>query len=493
MKRIVLVTVLGLACFAHAAERLESLVRVNLDGAVGEASGEALERKADKPNLIVILSDDQGYADVGCYGAEGFKTPVLDKMAKEGVRFTSFYAAPWCSPARASLMTGSHYQRVGVTCPINHPEIGLRGDEITIAEHLKDEGYATALIGKWHLGLHESMMPVAQGFNTFSGIPLSHIRQSKTEHTDGPKAYYRRQWRKMAAGKEDEVEFNSNETLFTQRITNESLDFIRGNRDQPFFLLMSHAQVHYEVLASKDFKGTSNRGVWGDAIQELDFSVGEVLRTLHKLGIEDNTLVIYVSDNGPQHAHSSTNPLRGRKGQTLEGGLRVPCIMRWPGRIPEGIVCNETASIMDVFPTFVRLISSEMPTDRVIDGKDIWPLMTESNAKTPHNAYYYYRGSYGEFQTGDDTSATLTGVRSGPWKLHLGRDGQWALYNLETDVGETKDCSKQHKQVRQRLEEMLGQARADLGDKGVRGANARSLGKVSEREGQRIGRKYRGL
>jgi len=449
--------------------------------------------KKERPNLVVILTDDQGYADVGCYGAKGFKTPVLDKMAKEGVQFTSFYAAPWCSPSRASLMTGSHYQRVGLTCPINHPEIGLRGDEITIAEHLKDEGYATALIGKWHLGLHESMMPVAQGFDYFSGIPLSHIRQSKTEHTDGPKAYYRRQWRKMAAGKEDEVEFNSDETLFTQRITNESLDFIRANRDKPFFLLMSHAQVHYEVLASKDFKGKSNKGVWGDAIQEMDFSVGEVLKTLRKLGIEEDTLVIYVSDNGPQHADGSAKPFSGRKGQTLEGGLRVPCIMRWPGKIPEGIVCDQTASIMDIFPTFARLIGSDMPTDRVIDGKDIWPLMTDSNAKTPHKAYYYYRGSYGEFQTGDDTSATLTGVRSGPWKLHLGRDGKWSMYNLETDVGEEMDCSKQNPKVRERLEKLLDQARADLGDKGIRGTGTRPLGKVSEKEGQRIGRKYRGF
>ena len=154
--------------------------------------------KKDKPNLIVILSDDQGYADVGCYGAKDFKTPVLDKMAKEGARFTSFYAAPWCSPSRASLMTGCHYQRVGVTCPINSPELGLNSKEITIAELLKENGYKTAIIGKWHLGLHESMMPIAQGFDYFSGIPLSHIRQSKTEHTDGPNAYYRRQWRKMA-------------------------------------------------------------------------------------------------------------------------------------------------------------------------------------------------------------------------------------------------------------------------------------------------------
>jgi len=447
----------------------------------------------DKPNLIVILSDDQGYADVGCYGAQGFKTPVIDKMAEEGVRFTSFYAAPWCSPSRASLMTGSHYQRVGVTCPINHPQIGLHPDEVTIAEHLKADGYATALIGKWHLGLHESMSPIAQGFDYFSGIPLSHIRQSKTEHTDGPKAYYRRQWRTMQPGKKDVVEYNSDETLFTQRITNESLEFIRANRDKSFFLFMSHAQVHYEVLASKDFKGKSNKGVWGDAIQELDFSVGQILKTLRKLGIEDNTLVIFLSDNGPQHADGSAKPFRGLKGNTLEGGLRVPCVMRWPGKIPEGIVCDETASIMDIFPTFARLTGGDMPKGRVIDGKDIWPLMTKRNAKTPHKAYYYYRGNYGKFQKGDDASATLAGVRSGPWKLHLGSDGKWSLYHLKTDVSENKDCSKQYPRVRQRLEKLLDKAGEDLGDKGKKGSGARPLGKISKEEGLRIGRKYRGV
>ena len=448
----------------------------------------------DKPNLIVILSDDQGYADVGCYGAKGFTTPVLDRMAREGVRFTSFYAAPWCSPSRASLMTGCHYQRVGVTCPLNDPAIGLHPGEITIAEHLKEQDYATALIGKWHLGLHESMSPIAQGFDYFSGIPLSHIRHGKTEHTDGSKVYYRRQWRGMVPGREDEVEFDPDDALFTQRITKDSLKFIRANRDKPFFLYMSHAQVHREVLASKAYQGTSDFSVWGDAIQELDWSVGEVLKTLRELGIDEKTQVVYVSDNGPAPIEKGSSlPLRGKKASTLEGGLRVPCIMRWPGKIPAGLECHEIASIMDIFPTFAKLIGTSMPQDRVIDGKDIWPLMTEVGAKTPHQAYYYYSGGYGEFQKGNDTSATLTGVRSGPWKLHLGKNGKWALYNLETDVGEMKDCSKQHPQVRKRLEKLLDQARADLGDKGTRGDGARPLGKVSEEEGMRIGKKYRGL
>lgn len=483
-------TEVGRPIFWHKGP--SQLPRINLDGTVERVADVSVKKSVARPNLIVILTDDQGYGDVGCYGAEGFKTPVLDKMADEGVRFTSFYAAPWCSPSRASFMTGCHYQRVGVTCPINSPELGLNPGEVTIAEYLKASGYATALIGKWHLGLHESMSPAGQGFDYFSGIPLSHIRYGKTEHTDGPKAYYRRQWRKTQVGKKDEVEFDPDEVLFTQRITKESLDFIKANKDKPFFLFMSHAQVHYEVLASKGFKGKSRKGVWGDAIQEIDWSVGEVLKTLRKLGIEKDTLVVFVSDNGPQHKDGSAGPLRGRKGSTLEGGSRVPCIMRWPGKIGEGIVCEQVASIMDIFPTFASLLGGRMPAGRVIDGKNIWPLMTKAGATSPHDAYYYYNGNYGKFQKGDDTSATLAGVRSGAWKLHLEKNGKWSLYNLDTDVGETTDVSNQHPEVRRRLERLLEKGRADLGDIGVRGAGARKLGKVSEEEGRRVGRIYRG-
>lgn len=454
----------------------------------------ALTAAADKkPNLILILTDDQGYGDLGSYGATAFKTPELDRMADQGVRFTSFYTAPWCSPARASLLTGRHYQRVGVTCPINRPELGLDADEITIAEHLKADGYVSALIGKWHLGLHESMSPIAQGFDHFSGIPLSHIRFGKSEHTDGPNLYYRRQWRVMKPGQEDEVEFDPDEVRFTLRITQESIDFIKAHRDQPFFLFVSHAQVHHEVLASKDFEGSSKKGVYGDSVQELDHSVGQILETLDMLSIDEQTMVVFFSDNGPNHPSASTGPLSGRKGQTAEGGLRVPCIMWWPGKFLEGAVCDETASVMDIFPTFAGMIGSEMPADRPIDGKNIFPLLSDPEAETPHQAYYYYRGNFGRFQAGDETSATLSGVRSGRWKLHLAKKGDWSLYDLEKDVGETTDLSKEHPEVRQRLEVLLEEARADLGDLGARGAGVGSLGKVSAAEGERIGRKMRGL
>jgi arylsulfatase A-like enzyme len=281
------------------------------------------------------------------------------------------------------------------------------------------------------------------------------------------------------------VEFDPDDTLFTQRITKESLEFIGANKDRPFFLYMSQAQVHREVLASREFQGKSDYGVWGDAVQELDWSVGEVLKTLRELGIDENTLVIYVSDNGPTiQEKGSALPLKGNKGSTWEGGLRVPCIMRWPGKIPAGIECDETASIMDIFPTFAKLIGTSMPPNRMIDGKDIWPLMTQAGAVTPHSAYYYYL-KFG-----------LMGVRSGPWKLHnSSRQGnaEWKLYNLETDIGETTDVSAENPEVLVRLEKLLGQARADMGDKGKKGSGARPLGKVSTEEGEQVKKKFRGL
>lgn len=453
--------------------------RIRAEWLVSLLAGLCLASGAEKPNLVVILADDQGYADVGCYGARRFKTPELDRMADQGIRFTDFYAAPWCSPARASFLTGTHFHRIGIVQPLNGPAVGLHPDEITLAEHLKVEGYTTALIGKWHLGLHETMSPIAQGFDFFSGIPLSHIRHGETEHTDGPTAYCGRQWRRMAPGSKDEVEFDPDDTLFTRRITRESVDFIRSNREKPFFLFMSHAQVHREVLASDRFRGTSDYGVWGDAVQELDWSVGEVLETLRDLGIDERTLVVYLSDNGPSpHEVGSARPLKGKKGSTWEGGSRVPCIMRWPGKIPAGIECGEVASIMDLLPTFAGRIGVAMPSDRVIDGKDIWPLMTgRKGAVSPHEAYFYC------------SKNGLQGVRSGAWKLHLD-DGRTELFHLERDVGETTDLSGEYPGIVRRLQELMEQARADMGDQAGGGANSRPLGTISDDEARRIRREF---
>ncbi len=423
-------------------------------------------------NLIVILTDDQGYSDVGCYGAEGFSTPNLDRMAKRGIRFTDFYAASSCSPSRASLLTGCYFQRLGIGGPLNGPNIGLHPDEITIAEHLKQKGYVTACIGKWHLGLPDKMSPVAQGFDYFSGIPLSHIRHGSTEHTDGPSAYYRRQWKKMGVGIETEIEYAPDETLFTKRCTEEALAFLHKNHNKPFFLYLSHPQVHKEVLSSAEFKGRTKRGRYGDSCEELDWSVGEVLKTLNDLGLDEKTLVVFASDNGPWLGQGDQSgmatPLHGGKFSTWEGGMRVPCIMYWPGMIPKGIECSEVASIMDIFPTFTKLIGIEMPGDRIVDGKDIWPLMSgQQEARSPHGTYFYYQ------------HGALQGVRCGKWKLHKS-EKKWALYNLDTDIGEKNDVSSNNPKIVARLEKYLEEARNDMGDNtsNRKGKNARPLGRV---------------
>jgi arylsulfatase A len=425
-----------------------------------------------KPNLILILTDDQGYSDLGIYGAEGFSTPNIDQMAREGVRFTSFYAAPTCSPSRASLLTGCYSQRVGIGGPVNHPFTGLNPDEITLAEALKLNGYSTALIGKWHLGLPDSMSPCNQGFDYFSGIPLSHIRHGVTEHTDGPTAYYTRHWRTEISGSEPLIENYPNDTLFTQRCTEEALNFIKENKNNPFFLFLSHPQVHREVLASDKFRGKTERGRYGDACEELDWSVGEVLKALKDLDIDDNTLVIYASDNGPwlnmgDESGTSKN-LRDGKFSTWEGGLRVPCIMRWPGQIPEDKIINEMAAIMDIYPTFMHLLGKEMPNDRVIDGKNIWPLITSTSpVKTPHETFFYHN------------YLRLEGVRKGPWKLHFDM-GKWELFNLDDDLGETKDIAGNHPDIVTELHALLDSSRYDMGDAlmQIQGKNVRPIGKV---------------
>jgi arylsulfatase A-like enzyme len=427
----------------------------------------------NKPNLIVILTDDQGYSDIGCYGAKDFSTPNIDKMAEEGIRFTSFYAAPTCSPARASLLTGCYYQRVGIGKPLNGPTTGLHPNEITIAEHLKQNGYTTALIGKWHLGLPDEMSPVAQGFDYFSGIPLSHIRRGITEHTDGPTAYYKRQWKKMGVGIEREIEYAPDETLFTRRCTEEATNFIQKNRENPFFLYLAHPQVHKEVLSSAEFAGRTKRGRYGDSVEELDWSVGEVLKTLRESGIEKNTLVVFASDNGPwlgQGEQSGTaSPLRAGKFTTWEGGVRVPCIMKFPGKIPEGIESDEVVSIMDIFPTFSKIIGTKMPTDRIIDGKNMLPVMNGQETTSPHQAYFYYQ------------QGSLNGVRSGKWKLHFS-GGKWELYNLKDDISEKKDVGRENPEIVGQLEKLLKEARIDMGDNrtGQVGKNARPLGVLEE-------------
>jgi arylsulfatase A len=372
-----------------------------------------------KPNFIVILADDLGYGDLGCYGATDVATPNLDQMAKEGARLTSFYVSPVCSPSRASLMTGCIAQRVGiggVLFPRNNH--GLNPDEKTLPELLKAQGYATAIVGKWHLGNQDLFQPLNHGFDSWYGTPASNSQGfDPALKKFAPDCTWREGQTRESLLKMKEapcplvrdnvvIEVPADQSQITQRYTREAIRFITENQDGPFFLYLPHNMPHIPLHASADFVGKSQRGIYGDAIQELDWSTGEILRTLKELGLDENTLVMFLSDNGPNTATGGrTGPLNGSKGSNLEGGVRVPFVARWPGKIPAGTVSAEPITIMDLLPTLTQLAGGDVPTDRVIDGRDIWQLLAgKPDAKSPHEAIYYLRGR------------GVDGIRVGDWK-----------------------------------------------------------------------------
>ena len=415
-----------------------------------------------KPNFVIIFTDDQGYADVGCFGAEGFETPNLDRMTAEGAKFTDFYAAaPVCSPSRAALLTGCYPMRVSIPRVLfPRDKIGLNPDEVTIADMLKTRGYATCCIGKWHLGHLPEFLPTRQGFDYYFGLPYSND-MSPLPLIEG----------------EETIELKPDQSQLTRRYTEKAVEFIKKNKDRPFFLYLPHTMPHVPLYVSDKFKGKSKGGLYGDVIMEIDWSVGQILETVKQLGIDEKTLVIFTSDNGPwlsKGAHGgSAKPLRGGKFATYEGGMREPCIMRWPGKIAAGTVCPEIATTMDFLPTFAKLAGAKVPTNRIIDGKDISALMTDPKAKTPYKAFFYY------------FERQLGAVRSGQWKLILERKREKktipaALYNLQEDIEETRDLSADHPDVVRRLTELAEKIREDIGDsvKGVTGKNVRPAGSV---------------
>ncbi len=424
----------------------------------------------EKPNFIIIFTDDQGYADLGCYGAKGFTTPNLDNMAKEGMRFTNFYvASPACSPSRAALLTGSYPVRVGVPTvlyPVS--PTGLDSSEITIAEILKRQGYTTACVGKWHVGDHPTMMPTNQGFDEYFGIPYSNDMWP-----------WRHDYKKEKPRSElypdlplylnnKIIERNPDQNQIIKRYTEYAVQFIEKNKNKPFFLYLPHTMPHVPLGVSEKFEGKTTYGRYGDVIEEIDWSVGKILNTLRKNNLDHKTLVIFTTDNGPwltygNHAGKAF-PLREGKGTTFEGGMRVPCIMRWTDNIPAGLVNHEMATTMDFLPTIAYLAGSQPPKDRVIDGKDIWSLMSgDADQKTPHEVLFYHWPS------------ELQAVRSGPWKLHFphqhrhqagppGKDGNPAgqidasiglsLFNLEEDIGERNNLAEKYPHIVQKLTDL---------------------------------------
>lgn len=448
------------------------------------------------PSIIIILTDDQGYADVGVYGATGFETPHLDRMASEGLRFTSFYATESaCSPTRASLMTGSYPVRAGVH-DVLFPGAtqGLSPDEITIAEVAKQKAYATAAIGKWHLGDHPTFLPTNQGFDMYFGIPYSNDMSPRPRNN--PWAGNREKHPELPLVRDTTVvEREPDQTFLTKRYTDEALSFIEDNHKSPFLLYLAHSMPHAPLYASDDFAGETARGLYGDVIAEIDWSVGQVMETLRRLEIDDNTFVFFTSDNGPwllfgNHG-GSAGPFREGKATTFEGGHRVPAIAWMPGKIAAGTTTDHLATTMDLLPTVAGLVDGRVPTDRVIDGRDLRGVLFDSvEVVHPYDEFFFYRGG------------KLEAVRSGNWKLHVphwylkpatvGNDGAagtynridmpLALFDLSSDPGEETDVQDQNPAVVERLMAQVERARVEIGDRltGHTGTLARPAGEVEK-------------
>ncbi len=423
------------------------------------------EAPTRKPNFIIIFTDDQGYGDLGCFGAKHVRTPAIDRLAAEGSKLTSFYvAAPVCTPSRAALMTGCYPRRNDMARGSNFCVLlagdpkGLHPDEITLAEVLKTAGYATGIFGKWHLGDQPEFLPTRQGFDEFFGIPYSH-----DIHPCHPNKQFRFPPLPLLDG-EKVIEAEPDADYLTKRVTERAVRFIESNKDRPFFLYIPHPIPHMPLHVSPPFmKGVSKKvkeklkredqfidyrtrnKLFPQAISEIDWSVGEIVKTLKKHNLDRDTMILFTSDNGP--AVGRAGPLRGRKGSTFEGGMREPTVAWWPGKIPAGTVNDELLTAMDLLPTLAKLSGAKVPDDRVIDGRDIWPVLSgQPGAKSPHDRFFYYRDNQ------------LRAVRSGPWKLHLPRKGPkgkgplpLALYHLGNDIGEKTNVAAEHPEVVKRL------------------------------------------
>lgn len=409
---------------------------------------------AEKPNIIYINCDDLGYGDVGCYGARDIRTPRLDRMAAEGTRLTDFsVTSALCTPSRAALMTGKYPGRVGLATGVLRPDAtnGLANSEVTLAEILKPAGYVTGCIGKWHLGFVKGMRPMDQGFDSYYGV-LHNLDRFETvcfEKEGG-----------MPVLRGDKVEKRpAVQAEMTGLYTAEALKFIEQHRAHPFFLYLGHAMPHIPFDAAPKFKGKAQRGLYGDAVEELDDSTGQILDKLRALGLAEKTLVIFTSDNGPErNTPGSAGPLRGTKHTVFEGGLRMPCIVWWPGHVPAGRVCDEFVSTLDVLPTFARLVRTPPPAH--LDGFDqLDVLLGRPGAKSPRTTLYSLYG-YGKNR--------FESMREGRWKLHLGAPPK--LFDLGSDRGEVTDVAAQHPDVVQRLQALAEQIRGEFKDRVPTGA-----------------------
>lgn len=431
----------------------------------------------EQPNIIIIFTDDQGYQDVGVFGAQGFATPHLDQMASEGLQLTDFYAAQAvCSASRAGLLTGCYPNRLGIHGAfMPNSKKGLNPNETTIAEMLKAKGYSTAIYGKWHLGDAKEFLPTRQGFDEYFGIPYSndmwpfHPQQGPVFNF-GPLPLYQN---------ETIIDTLTDQSMLTTQITERSIEFIKRNKKKPFFLYVAHPQPHVPLFVSDRFKGQSERGLYGDVIMEIDWSVGQIREALKAEGLTKNTLVIFTSDNGPwlnygEHAGSAL-PLREGKGTALEGGQREPTIISWPGVLPKGKIIDTPMMNIDLFPTIAAVTGAELPK-KTIDGKNVWPVLTGKTNESPQDAYFFY------YHVNE-----LHGVRYKNWKLYFphkyrslnGREGgknglpvpyeyltfdEIALYDLSKDISETNNVADEHPAVVQQILVLAEDMRSRLGD-----------------------------
>ncbi|AYN69224.1 arylsulfatase [Euzebyella marina] len=456
---------------------------------------EPKSERPQKPNIVLIFTDDQGYRDVGVFGANDIATPHLDQMAADGVKLTSFYAAQAvCSASRAGILTGCYPNRIGIhNAMMPNSKKGLHPSETTMAEMLKENGYATGIFGKWHLGDHANFLPTKNGFDEWFGIPYSndmwplHPQQGPVFNF-GPLPLYHN---------ETVIDTLTDQSQLTVQITEHSVDFIKKNKDKPFFLYVPHPQPHVPLFVSDNFKGKSDRGLYGDVIMEIDWSVGQIVKALEKNGLSENTLVIFTSDNGPwlsygNHAGSAL-PYREGKGTAWEGGQREPFIAKYPAKLPAGKSIDVPVMAIDILPTVANLTDSKLP-ELTIDGKDVWKVMTGESAESPQEAYFFY------YRVNE-----LFGVRYGKWKLYFphtyrtmqgqepGADGlpgaykmvdlkEIELYNLETDESETQNVADEHPEIVEKIKTLADQMRARLGDslKNQKGSETREPGQIEQ-------------
>ncbi len=480
---------------------------------LGLATGASFKARAaapaQLPNIVIILTDDQGYADVGVFGAKGFQTPNLDRLASQGRIFRNFHVAqPVCSASRTALLTGCYPNRIGIHGALGpRSKVGISDHEMTLAQLLKQRGYATAIFGKWHLGDSPQFLPLRHGFDEYFGLPYSNdMWPAHPDQVSLPPNKQRRKagYPELVMYEGDKVVIpqvtHADQNQLTTWYAEHAVKFIEQNKKHPFFLYLANNMPHVPLHVSDKFRGKTQRGLYGDVIEEIDWSVGQVLDALKRTGVEENTWVLFTSDNGPwlcygDHA-GSAYPLREGKGTCWEGGTREPCIMRWPGKIPAGTESKEMLMTIDLFPTIANLVHAPLPK-HTIDGLDVWPLIAGTpGAKNPHSAYWFYYEA-------NQLQSTMTG--DGRWKLQLphsyrtlagqpgGQEGmpvryqqgkleQAELYDLVNDVSETTDLAAKHPEIVQRLQSEAEKARAELGDALTQrtGQGTREPGKVEQ-------------